>query len=122
MKKFFILLLLSTSFAYSFDRRIECRGRGGTQIEMVQRLGGGFWDTEVRWIQSGVTEFYRTSMRLLNSSINFRLRFIGGGDRLEIDTWPDRNPRRFRPYRSNFVSRRVPAGSTRGMNCEFTFF
>lgn len=103
MKHLILSLILITTNAFAFSE-IQCRG---SQLD----LDLDFWGSntsnvraDLVYIENGNRNRHSFTMRKRNSRTYIQ-RYYGGGNRLEIDTWPDEEMQPLRQYRAIFESR-----------------
>lgn len=97
------IFLASTDSALAFSE-IQCRGNG---IDLRLDAWGSNTNNvraDLRVRENGRTNRTQFTMFERNSR-SFLTRYIGGNNRLEINTWPDEEMQNLRQYRAIFESR-----------------
>ena len=103
MRNIAFLSVLFCANAFSFSE-IQCRGN---QLDLnLDFWGSNTSNARVDLIYRAPGNQTRRSFTMFErNSRNFQLKFYGGGNRLEIDTWPDEEMQPLRQYRAIFESR-----------------
>lgn len=117
------LLLLSVS-AFAAFNEIECDGNSGVknvylEIEQSFPTNNVFKRMVLAVSGNGAQENfqYTVTSRRYNGFNN--IVYQGSALRLEVDLWPDTNPRWGRSYRAALISSDLNNGASAVMNCQF---
>lgn len=124
MKFFFFLTLMSTCVFASFND-FECDFRtqdnNSVSVEIERSFGGSQSRMNLRIDSDNNQEEYSYLVfARFNRSFN-EIEFLGSGNRLEIDLWPDQVPRWGRRYRARFSSMDLENNRYfRNIDCTYT--
>lgn len=116
-----VLVILSMLFSlssFAFMNEVECEGYTNSnqriRVEILRSFGGSIRDALVTISGDRGTNPIQTR-HIVYSARRFGTRIEYFGDiafRLEVDVWPDQNPRWGRTYRGSYTN-------AFGLNCRF---
>lgn len=119
------ILMFSTS-AFSAWNEVECTGKTGTkrfQVSVERAFpNGSYWKrAQLVVVEDGAQQTFDYTV-VTNAIRGFnRVEYNGGGLRLEVDFWPDQQPRRGWNYRGTLLSSALGNQYIQGLNCRFQF-
>lgn len=115
-----LILSLTASAAWN---EVECSGKlegKVIRLEIEQSFPNGshFKRAELTISENGANETHRFTVGRRNFGLN-RIQYSGAGLRLEVDLWPDQQPRWGRRYDGTLLSSVLGNKYIRGFRCQF---
>ena len=125
MKKSLLLALcLMSSSVFANFNEVECKVTRNDQeifLEIEQSFppSSSFKNAVMTVTEAGADKVYNYTVMARRSMGFNRIQYTGGGLRLEVDTWPDNQPRWGRYYRSTLVSSDLQNATISNVECFF---
>ncbi len=114
-----LLSLLFCLSAFASFNEVECEGKVQEKvvsIEVEQAFPRGSYFKQARLAVDQDNYFYTVTTRATSFG---RIDYVGGGLRLEIDLWPDQNPRWGQTYKARLSSSDLGNQSSEKLSCTF---
>lgn len=122
-----LFILLFSQSVLAFNSSFECTRASDRSFNLdLTHFGfSTYWDAQMGFYNRVAGRRQNTNFSMFQQATGRmnRLIFIGNGQRLEIDLWPDQTPRSFRNYRATLRSMNYLRGSiATDVNCFTQFF